>query len=134
MWTRWGLIQSFVRSAEIITAGAGGRRNSMCLRYKVGVIVRWTASRNVQDGSGNALARPTNAVALRVLALLPILSRISDVPSACRNAMPANYHVRRTGLFNTARPLLYSEDVGLCSAVLLDEAQMTAATQPLYQA
>ena len=56
--TRWGLIRSFVRPAERTTAGSGGRRNGMCLRYRVGVAVRWTASRNVQDGSGNALAGP----------------------------------------------------------------------------
>jgi hypothetical protein len=34
--------------------------------------------------AGNALAGLTSAVAPRVLALLPILSRISDVSSACR--------------------------------------------------
>jgi hypothetical protein len=69
----------------------------MCLCYKVGVAVRRTASRDVQDGSGNALARPTSAVAPRVLALLPILSRISDVPSLAE--IP--YHVSRAGLLNT---------------------------------
>jgi len=59
--TRWSLIRSFVWSAEKTTAGSGGRRNGICLRYKVGVAVRWTASRNVQDGSGNALAGLTSA-------------------------------------------------------------------------
>jgi hypothetical protein len=73
----------------------------MCLCYKVGVAVRRTASRDVQDSSGNALARPTSVIAPRVLALLPILSRISNIPSAYRNPMSADYYIGRAGLLNT---------------------------------
>jgi len=55
MRMRWGLTRSFFRSAERTIAGSRGRRNGLCLRYRVGV-VRWTAARNVQDGSRNPLA------------------------------------------------------------------------------
>lgn len=78
-------IRSFVRSAERTTAGseARGRRNGMCLRYRVGVAVCWTASRNVHDGwfpAGNALAGLTSALGLEGLRTAPNPDGMSAVP------------------------------------------------------
>lgn len=54
-----------------------GRGNNICLCLAVGVALHWTASRNVQGSSGNASPELTSAVTT------PVLSPISDVPSAC---------------------------------------------------
>ena len=78
-----GLIRSFVRLAEGTTAdfGARGRRDSISTGYKLGIAVRWTASRSVWDGCVEAGFNAGKRVGWRgwlnkglgsVLALLPI--------------------------------------------------------------
>ena len=60
-----GLNRSFVRSAERTTAGsrARGRRNGICLRYKLGVAARLEMHKMAGHDAGNTLAGLTSAVA-----------------------------------------------------------------------